>query len=389
MADINTEKEKLEIPQEFQKIMKDFIGDIMVTFPEYQLIVNKWWKTDEETGDISRESVEFIFKHCLSVYPERFFDILYKTNDIFVDSSMVNTEFLPGISFKYLWSCDISDATRETIWKYLQLIILSIVGCVNNKEAFGDTSKIFDSINEDEFRSKLQETMEGMQNIFQEKDKDKKNDKDGVDMNNLPSADDIHSHISGMLNGKLGNLAREIAEETAGNLDIDMENVTDMKDVFQNLFKNPGKLMGLVKNVGEKLDSRIKSGEINQSELLSEASEIMNKMKNTPGMGNIQEMLNKMGMQMPNMGRNAKVDVNAMETKLKQAMKKAEMSEKLAKRSEQKKKAEAAAAEQSEANSNKQPALTDEQIFAMFSDMEKPEKTPRVLKDDKKKKKKK
>jgi hypothetical protein len=201
-----------------------------------------------------------------------------------------------------------------------------------------------------------------------------------------------------MMNGKLGNLAREIAEETAGDLDLDMENVTDMKDVFQNLFKNPGKLMGLVKNVGEKLDSRIKSGEINQTELLSEATEMMNKMKNTPGMENIQDMLSKMGMQMPNMagaGRNAKVDVNAMEAKLKQVMKKAEMSEKMLKKSEERKKAQekekekaASDAVQAALAASKQPTLTDEQLIDMFSNMEKPTKTPRVLKEDKKKKKK-
>uniref|UniRef100_A0A6C0B9E9 Uncharacterized protein n=1 Tax=viral metagenome TaxID=1070528 RepID=A0A6C0B9E9_9ZZZZ len=405
MADMKEEKEKreekedekvkepVEIPAEFQKIMKDFIRDITVTFPEYQLIVNKWWKTDIESAEISQSSIEFIFKHSLTVYPERFFDILYKNPEMFSEKSMINTEFLPGISFKYLWSCEISDGTRETIWKYLQLIILAIVGCVNNKEAFGDTSKIFDSINEDEFRNKLQETMEGMQNLF--KNEENATSSSGVNMDNIPSADDIHSHLSGMMNGKLGNLAKEIAEETAGDLDLDMENITDMKDVFQNLFKNPGKLMGLVKNVGEKLDSRIKSGEISQTELLTEATEMMGKMKNTPGMENIQEMLSKMGMQMPNMAgasRNAKVDVNAMEAKLKQVMKKAEMSEKMLKKSEERKKVqEKAASDAAEAAlaASKQPTFTDEQLIAMFSNMEKPTKTPRVLKEDKDKKKKK
>jgi hypothetical protein len=365
MADI-----KPTIPEEFHKIMRDFIGDITLTFPEYSMIINRWWKTDEESKN---GSVEYIFKYCLSIYPERFFDILYKNEDMFAENSTINTEFLPGISFKYLWSCDISQNTRDTIWKYLQLIIVTIVGSVDKKEAFGDTSKMFESINEEEFKSKLQETMEEMQKMFH---KEGEGEGEGV---NVPSADDIHSHISGMLDGKLGNLAREIAEETAGDLNIDMDNASDPKDVFEKLLKNPGKLMGLVKNVGAKLDSRLKSGEINQAELLSEASEIMNKMKNTPGMGNIQEMLSKMGMQMPNLGRNAKVDVNAMENKLKQMMKKSEMTERIAKKSE--------AAKKQPVQTTQQPVYTDEQLFAMF---DKPEKTPRIPKktDDKKKKKK-
>lgn len=398
MADINAETPK--IPEEFQKIMKDFINDITTTFPEYLPLIRKWWKTDNETGETTKESIEYIFKYCLSVYPERFFDILYKNNDIFGDNSIMNTEFLPGISFKYLWSCDISSSTRDTIWKYLQLIILSVVGCVNNKDAFGDTSKIFDSMNEEDLRGKLQETMEEMQKLFQnsgqEKD-DKENGKsgEGINMNNLPSADDIHSHVNGMLNGKLGNLAREIAEETAGNLDIDMENITDAKDVFQNLFKNPGKLMGLVKNVGEKLDSRIKSGEISQSELLSEASEIMSRMKNIPGMGNMQEMLSKMGMQMPNMaglGKNVKLDVNAMDNKLKQSLKTAQMAERMHKKAEQRKQESAASAAAAAVQAtNTTPAYTDAHLLSLFSDMGKPEKTLRSAgkPEDKKKKKKK
>ena len=372
------------IPEEFHKIMKDFISDITLTFPEYKMLINKWWKLDEES---EKGSIEYIFKYCLSIYPERFFDILYKNEEMFSPDSTMNTEFLPGISFKYLWSCDITQNTRDTIWKYLQLIIVTIVGSVNKKEAFGETSKIFDSINEEEFKNKLQETMEDMQKMFDKKDGA------GVNMENVPSADEIHSHINGMLGGKLGNLAREIAEETAKDLDLDMDNITDAKDVFENLFKNPGKLMGLVKNVGQKLDSRLKSGEINQAELLSEAGEIMNKMKNTPGMGNIQEMLSKMGMQMPNMaglGRNAKVDVNAMEGKLKQMMKKSEMAEKILKKSEAKKNAQAVEAAVAAQNALKTPLLSDDQLIALFSNSEKPEKTPRPVKksDDKKKKKK-
>merc|ERR1711991_1240381 len=75
-----------------------------------------------------------------------------------------------------------------------------------------------------------------------------------------------------------------------------MNAASSVDDVFKKLFKNPGKMMNLVKNVGTKLDSTIKSGDIKESELMQEASELMNKMKDMPGMGNMQEMLSKMGM---------------------------------------------------------------------------------------------
>ena len=31
------------VPEEFKKVMTDFIGDILNTFPEYAPVVRKWW----------------------------------------------------------------------------------------------------------------------------------------------------------------------------------------------------------------------------------------------------------------------------------------------------------------------------------------------------------
>jgi hypothetical protein len=373
-----------EIPEEFKKVIGDFISDISNTFPEYLPIINRWWKTkediltEEEIVADRTQKINAIFTHCIHVFPERFFDILYQNVEIFKEDSVVNTEFLPGISFKYLWNCDISDKTKETIWKYLQLILLSIIGCVKDQSAFGDTAKLFESINEDEFKEKLQETLEKMQNLFEKSEttegekKETASEKSTEGMN-MPSADEIHSHINGMLGGKLGDLAREIAEETAGNLNIDMDNVTDVKGVFQNLFKNPGKLMSLVKNVGDKLDTKIKSGEINQSELMAEASEIMNKMKDMPGMGDIQSMLGKMGMGgMGGMGKNVRVDTNAMKMQMDKYSKMEQMKERI------RRKAEKNQQSKNEVHQNQPPTKTysEQELKEFLDSVEKGEKTP-------------
>ena len=54
--------------------------------------------------------------------------------------------------------------------------------------------------------------------------------------------------------------------------------------------------MGLVQNVGKKLDTKLKSGELKESELIEEAQELMKKMKDMPGLGNFQEMMSKMNV---------------------------------------------------------------------------------------------
>lgn len=400
-SDKNIQK---EIPAEFAKVIKDFVNDIKITFPEYLPIINKWWKDasnfdyiEEEDArvkameDSEKTSIGILFSFCQKKYPLRFFEILYQNDDIFKEDTTADTEFLPHIHFKDLWQFDITEKTRETIWKYLQLILFSIINTIDNKDAFGDSAKIFEAINEGEFKNKLEETLSKMQEIFNNSDASSKGNNDDsegntdtegqnfgpkINMEDIPNPADLHEHISGILEGKLGKLAKEIAEETAENLDlgIDMEGAGDMKDVFNKLVKNPSKLMGLVKNVGEKLDTRIKSGEIKESELIAEATEIMNKMKNMPGMDGIQEMLSKMGM--GGLGKGGKVNYGAMEAELNKKMRTAKMKERMKAKAEMNKLSKNVQATQMQQGQQK-PTISDEELIALFSKGEKAEKTPR------------
>ena len=393
-----TDNQKTEesIPAEFTKVIKDFANDLKFTFPEYESFITKWWKEKEHYNHIEDEeeraqvfensrqkSIKLIFAFCQKKFPPRFFDILYKNEDMFKEDSDIDTEFLPKIHFRNLWQCEISDKTRETIWKYLQLIMFSIVGTLDNKDAFGDTAKMFEAINQDEFKSKLEETMSHMQGLFDQQEGGGGGGEEGSTP--MPDPQKIQDHISGMLDGKLGQLAREIAEETAANLNIDFDDATDMKDVFQKLVKNPTKLMGLVKNVGDKLDTRIKSGDLKESELIAEATEMMSKMKNMPGMENIQSMLSKMGLG----GMGGKVNMGAMEANLNQKMKQAKENEKLIAKAQARSKAKAEEQllqEQMQQQAQQKPPLTEQELQDLiFSLEEKPERTPRGSKPTSKK----
>ena len=297
---------------------------------------------------------------------------MYQNEDMFKEDSAVDTEFLPNICFRNLWGFDITQKTRDTIWKYLQLILFSVVGTMENKEMFGDTAKLFEGICEDEFKTKLEETMLKMQDLFEsapdKQEGDKASEGPGT---NIPNPEDIHKHIAGMLDGKLGMLAKEIAEETASDLNMDMENVTDMKGVFNNLIKNPSKLMGLVKNVGDKIDTKIKSGDMKESELISEATEMLDKLKSMPGMGDIQELLNKMGM------GGAKVNMGAMEAQLGRNLKTAKMKERMNAKAEANRAAKEQNVGQQVMKCLEEAKFKDEQLVAIFNAGEKAERTPR------------
>jgi hypothetical protein len=418
---------KKQIPEEFKKVIFEFLGDISNTFPEYKSTLSlfldsngvKLTTSESETAETQKQKVvTILYEYCSKVYPERFFDILYKNEKLFNKQEYnVNTHFLPNIDFSVLWNTEgISDATRETIWKYLQLILMTIITNIDDRKSFGDAANLFEAINEDELRSKLEETIQQMYNMFEHTNAtpptpnttpnaDPASDNPDTNANADPAfdffdwaksmgannndnnanangesnanAESIHDHISQILNGKIGKLAKEIAEETAKDVDFDMNDFTgetangenvDFKNVFQKMFKNPGKLMSLVKNVGSKLDQKFKSGEIKESELMQEASDLLSKMKNMPGMGNLTDMLNKMGMggMMGGMGGgNSKVNVGAMQSNLQRNMKMSKMKERMQQKlQEQRAAAQAAAASAQAAQAAQVPVTKQSQVFS-------------------------
>jgi hypothetical protein len=398
MTEENTKSSPV-IPDEFVKVIRDFVSDLKTTFPEYVNFIDKWWKGPEKFANIEDEterliiyeasekkSLYMLFEFCSKKLPPRFFDILYQNEDIFKEDSQVDTEFLPKLHFRNLWQCDISAKTRETMWKYLQLLMFSVVGTMRNQEAFGDTAKLFESINGEEFKSKLEETLGQMQGLFDLSSNDTSaggvpgfganigNLAAGLQAGDLPNAEQLNDHITSMFGGKIGALAREIAEETVGNMGDIFDDATDVKSVFSSLMGNPTKLTSLVQNIGGKLESKLKSGEMKESEMLAEAAEMVNKMKTMPGMGNLQSMLQKMGM-----GGLGKVNTNAMEAQLNQRMKNAKMKERMKAKAETNAMMKAMK-EQTDAQlkqTTNPSSINDEELIKLFSSGEKMERTPR------------
>jgi hypothetical protein len=409
------------ITSEFKKLTKDFIGDVLNSFPE----VHEDFTENEleflKTDNQSEAKMQHVFDYCLEVYPERFFDILYENEEIFTDDEK-NTNFFKNIDFKDIWKLNISENTKKIIWKYLQLTLFSVTNNLDDTTCFKDTAKLFEAIDEQELKSKIEEVISSMSDVFDisgmlNKNKNKsfdemndffKNMMENMDMSNnnideksfeemmknfsnkgspldfeemmknfsnkgspmnveemmknmdisglgtnfmdmmknmegfkdmeknmfsdvsnnfkdIPNPEDLQDHLNSLMGGKIGQLAQEIANDTAKDLDIDPENISNVNDVFSKLFKNPGKLMGMIKKVSSKLDEKLKSGELKETELMKEASELVEKMKNTPGMKNMENMLNKMGLGgMGGMGgaKGGKVNMNLFQSMMKQNIKK-------------------------------------------------------------------
>jgi hypothetical protein len=310
MEETIQEQPTIDVPENFRSTISDFAKDLTTTFPENRA---KWekWTLDSTSPDEYKE----LFAYCLGVYPPRFFEILNQNDDIFKLDGDINTHFLPNVDFKELYHCaGVSAKTRETLWKYLQLILFVLVGTMKDKMDFGDAMNMFDNMGETNLESKLQDAMTDIHSFFSNIEKEKGNEgqesqesQERPSVPNMPQPEAIHDHLMGLFDGKIGKLAKDLAADLTGDLKeslgIDVENVTSSQDVLKQLMQNPGKISGLVKTVGEKLNERMSSGEISQQDLLSEAGSMMRKMKDLGGgdMGAMfKNMAQTMGMNMPN-----------------------------------------------------------------------------------------
>ena len=284
----------------FNQVIDDFVKDLLVTFPELK----------DKLTDVNKE---VFLSHCSESYPKIFFEILYENEKLFEAPCFL----LPAIDFTILMKdAAITDKTKKTIWKYLQLILFSILDTLNDKDQFGDTSKLFEAINESELHKKIAETMDGMKDFFV--NDESAPDSSGDSVPPFMDADKLKGHLDGLMGGKIGSLAKEIAEETA-------KTIGNQEEFMQSVMKNPQKILSLVKDIGSKLEDKIKNGDVKESELLEEATELIDKMKDIPG---IKEMMSKMGM-------NGKMDFKGMANKMQQNMKSVRTKERLQKKVEE------------------------------------------------------
>jgi hypothetical protein len=354
----------MDIPEKFPEVVRDFLADLSVAFPEY---VYLW----ADGYDIPQ-----LYQYCLTMYPERFFDILYQNEDVIESES--NMMFLPNVDFRMLLTVPgISNNTKQAIWKYLQLILVTIMGNVKSAASFGDTAGLFEGIEEEELQKKLGDTIEGLTGFFKGLSKDgstesmekafeemfqgagtstsaSASEAEGTaeEEGAIPNADDLHNHIKGLFDGKIGKLAKELAEELSGDVMNMFDDGTGRPsaesattaDILKKMMKNPKKIMELVKKIGTKLDDKMKTGDVSQEEIMKEVGELMTKMK---GSGQGKDFEKMMKTMMKGMGLG---DAGLNMGKMSEMVSKSSHKERMLAKLEARRQAAASAAAQAEAS---------------------------------------
>ena len=350
-----TSEEKMLIPNNFRALLRDFTNDLTTVFPEYDFYWTQWGAphtTDEE--------LKTLFDYCSKIYPERFFDILYQNEDIFKVDSGINTYFLPKMSFALLFNCEgLSENSKKIMWKYLQLMLFTVVGSIDDKKSFGESMNMFEGIDESMLQEKMEETMKNITEAFEnmtpntEGEKSENTDENGKhntsnmqdEMNNafrnmsnmegMPNLENLQSHLKNLFDGKIGQLAKELAEEVADEF---KESIGDLssgnpQDMIKKLMSNPNKIKNLMKTVSGRLDEKMKSGEISREDIMKEAGDFLNEIKKTGGDAGVNDMLKNVMKSMGGLGKNAKINKGALNRMMKQS----ENKERMLKRAQAKK----------------------------------------------------
>jgi hypothetical protein len=419
----------------FYKIFKDLLIDLNNSFndkvgsliennKDYQLIINyslphykENMNADEYINSISLNSIDInfmmslnnVYEYCKHTFAVRSIDILYQNEDIFLNKGNVKnsnsndnaicTMFLPDIEFSDLYYDDTSSQTKQTLWKYLQLLLFNIITSIDDISFFGNSLELLKIIDSENLSAKIQSTVEELSNIFsfkenkapkknnddqeckeEEGDEDDShglgdlpnmeglfdisgspfamfntmfndlsnnfkefsenmNDNSGDSDNNkhndyaIPDKEELFSHLNNLINGKIGSLAKEIAEETSKDFDLESENLGDVNDLLKGFMKNPSKMMGLIDNINKKINNKMKDGSIKESELLEEATEIFKNMKNMPGMTNFNDILKSMNLD-KFMPKGGKINPNTFQNMMEQNVKMSKMKERMRKKAE-------------------------------------------------------
>ena len=271
----------MDINSKTLTIFKSFVDDLIKVFPEYKepIIVNYSDIISLETLNINENTKIKDFLSKIDVISNGITD---KDESIFKEDLFLLNE----INFKVIWESNISDKTKDNIWKYLQSFCLINININTLNKLNEDT----DSDSKRKISKKNKRDIENFNKI----NEDYKNNSGNVD------ASDINDFNNILENTNIGKIAQEISEE----LNINDENA-DISEIL-----NPESMMKIFGSINEKM---MNNSEMSKEGLQGEAMNICSSMKDNPLFSQLMGMQSNLFSQMmPQGNQNQNQDVRSI-----------------------------------------------------------------------------
>ena len=261
-----------EVETQLFGIFNDFIRDLSKTFPEIKSCLYRNYEgclTDVDDK-----------KLCDLPKLNRFLELIGDYEKMITDKNLeffdLEVEFLEEISFKLLWTKNISNKTRESIWKYLQTFQLININLRSSQQLKDALSQIGTDteMEVDRTTAKDLKKMKKLSDSVKEK---------------ATGESELDDMLGGLMGGGIGDIAKEVAknmdiENMFGNID---ENSNPMEIMAQMM--NPEKMGSIFNNINSVMEQKMESGELTKDSLKSEAEGMMGKMGDNPMFKNMMQ----------------------------------------------------------------------------------------------------
>ena len=248
--------------EHFNSTLKLFIENIIKIYPDYKDFLEDYY--DDLLEKDSCNDDKYV-KRFMRKFSENKEQISCKNNELFNDSIC----FLKNVDFKEIWDCDITDdSIKNTIWDYLQTLFVIGETIINDSDKI---KSLVDSLKKqsnnepiDESNVENKELLDMLKNLSDTKNKEKIDEK--------------------LLNGgMIGDLAKELAGDiNLDDMNLNIDENAGIGDIFGKLMSgdNPMKFMNIIQNVGQKIQSKLTDGNLDQGKLLDEAQNMMGMLGN-------------------------------------------------------------------------------------------------------------
>jgi len=272
----------MEIEKQVFTLFASFLKDLGKTYPE---IKNCLYRNYEDVlTDNENKKMEDLPKLKL------FLDCIYENQKLIKEKDVslfdLEIEFLEDISFKKLWTKNITDKTKETIWKYFQTFSLITINLKSSEELQNALCAIQnDEFTKDDIKDKQTvKELKKLKELTSELQKPTEEEKGEGEF-------DLDTMLGGLMDSNIGNIAKEVAES------MNMENIMGEIDENSNPMEimaqlmNPEKMGSIFQNIDTIMKKKLETGELSEDSLKEEAEGMVNKMSDNPLFGNLMQQM--------------------------------------------------------------------------------------------------
>jgi len=291
--------------ENLNKVFLEFCDDLENVIPDKLEYINNARKRIQDKPS-TKYYLEYFFRHCLP------FASSITSCDVEKLSKM---SIMHGITFGDVYGDGLQLASRHALWRYLHTFYLLV-------QSFPKVNKIIekyqDNSNINLIKTALNSHDQNLSNIMNSSGKfaeeilreqaSQQPDGKMPDMSQFLNGMDEKKFEENFLNSSIGDLAKEISQDLSSD---DLKCMENPDDLMKNLLggNGGGGLGNIIQKVSDKLQNKMKNGELNEEALMKEATQMMGMLNPAMGkmagggMGGMGDLFSMMGGMMGGGGK--------------------------------------------------------------------------------------